>query len=503
MCGAPLREAPPERRKPATLVFCDIAGSTALGERIDAESVAEFSSAYFEQMRAALERHGGTVGSHRRRCRRCVRRPGCPRGRRMRALRAATEMRERIAVLNDELEQRFFGVRLAVRIGVNSGEVVVGDAAASSSSSAATPSTSPRGWRRRPVRARCWSGSCRTRPRDAAEVEPGRAAVPEGQVGAGARPYRLVSVDVGVLPRPPAQRTPMVGRDAELARLVAAFDLAVESRFGRAVLIAGEAASASRGSSEIGTTIGPMSECSSAGASPTATASPTGHSLRSSASLPVSTRWTASRRCACASPAWSRASRGPAPSLRCSPTCSGSAPASRARAKWVRRLAACFRASIGRPACAGRLRRPALGGGTVPRAGRGARRRTAGGTGPPDWADQSQLSNAALAETEVGAAPGEGDDAPRRGAPRRRDARADLSRRRAGAATGGNPLFAEELVAVLVDNRSSAEIPPTLDTLLRARLDLLPAAELIVAERAAVEGVVFTPAPSRSSAAWT
>ena len=50
----------------------------------------------------------------------------------------------------------------------------------------------------------------------------------------------------------------MVGREAELARLDAAFDLAVESRFGRAVLIAGEAGvGKSRLVEELGTTVGP------------------------------------------------------------------------------------------------------------------------------------------------------------------------------------------------------------------------------------------------------
>jgi hypothetical protein len=39
MCGASLVGAPPERRKVATLLFCDLSGSTAMGERLDPESV--------------------------------------------------------------------------------------------------------------------------------------------------------------------------------------------------------------------------------------------------------------------------------------------------------------------------------------------------------------------------------------------------------------------------------------------------------------------------------
>ena len=62
VCGARLG-APEvtEVRKTVTIVFCDVTGSTALGERLDPESLREVMSRYFEAMRDALERHGGTV----------------------------------------------------------------------------------------------------------------------------------------------------------------------------------------------------------------------------------------------------------------------------------------------------------------------------------------------------------------------------------------------------------------------------------------------------------
>jgi class 3 adenylate cyclase len=40
-CGAPLAQPRAARRRLVTVLFCDIAGSTALGERLDAESVRE------------------------------------------------------------------------------------------------------------------------------------------------------------------------------------------------------------------------------------------------------------------------------------------------------------------------------------------------------------------------------------------------------------------------------------------------------------------------------
>jgi class 3 adenylate cyclase len=60
-CGAPLVEAAPERRKTATLLFCDVSGSTALGERLETKAVREMMLRYFDQMRAVIARHGGFV----------------------------------------------------------------------------------------------------------------------------------------------------------------------------------------------------------------------------------------------------------------------------------------------------------------------------------------------------------------------------------------------------------------------------------------------------------
>src|SRR5256885_5440172 len=62
-CAAPL--VPPaaqhETRRTVTVVFCDVTGSTAMGERLDPESLRRVMSRHFDQMRAPLERHGGTV----------------------------------------------------------------------------------------------------------------------------------------------------------------------------------------------------------------------------------------------------------------------------------------------------------------------------------------------------------------------------------------------------------------------------------------------------------
>src|SRR5439155_16329612 len=117
-CGALLEPAALERRKLATMLFCDVSGSTALAERLDPESVREIMLRFFQAMRIAVERHGGRVEKFAGDAVMAV--FGIPVAHEddaLRAVRSASEMRERVAELNDELDPAF-GVRLAVRIGL-------------------------------------------------------------------------------------------------------------------------------------------------------------------------------------------------------------------------------------------------------------------------------------------------------------------------------------------------------------------------------------------------
>ena len=127
-CAALLGAPASERRKLATLLFCDMSGSTAMGERVDAESVRSLMLSYFHEMRGAVERHGGTVEKFVGDAVLAV--FGVPTAHEddaLRACRAALEMQARLAALNEDLEHRF-GTRIALRIGLNTGEVVAGDA---------------------------------------------------------------------------------------------------------------------------------------------------------------------------------------------------------------------------------------------------------------------------------------------------------------------------------------------------------------------------------------
>jgi class 3 adenylate cyclase len=62
-CGAALTATavPREVRKTVTVLFCDLTGSTALGESTDPEMLRALLARYFERMKAIVESHGGTV----------------------------------------------------------------------------------------------------------------------------------------------------------------------------------------------------------------------------------------------------------------------------------------------------------------------------------------------------------------------------------------------------------------------------------------------------------
>jgi class 3 adenylate cyclase/tetratricopeptide (TPR) repeat protein len=127
-CGHRLEAVTPpiEVRKTVTVVFTDVTGSTALGERLDPEALRRVMTRYFDEMRTVLERHGGTVEKFIGDAVMAV--FGVPlvhEDDALRATRAAVEMRDALAVLNKELE-RDFSVTIANRTGVNTGEVVAG-----------------------------------------------------------------------------------------------------------------------------------------------------------------------------------------------------------------------------------------------------------------------------------------------------------------------------------------------------------------------------------------
>src|SRR4249919_920986 len=105
-----------EQRKTVTVLFCDLTGSTELGEALDPERLRALLARYLEGMKAIVERHGGSVEKFIGDAVMAV--FGVPvlhEDDALRAVRAAVEMRDALPELG-----------LQGRIGVTTGEVVTG-----------------------------------------------------------------------------------------------------------------------------------------------------------------------------------------------------------------------------------------------------------------------------------------------------------------------------------------------------------------------------------------
>ena len=238
VCGfavSPAGAAGGEARKTLTVVFADLAGSTALQERLDPESARRVMTRFYDEMRDVLEAHGGrlekligdaVLGVFGR--------PSVREDDALRAVRAAAAMVSALDVLNEELD-RTWGVRLRMRAGVNTGELVVGEAGELVGDTMNV----------------------------AARLE---QAAPEGEVLVGQPTWRLVHHTVGLEPVEPllvkgkskplaawrlvsatavdpgragSLETPLVGRDPELDRLRAAFDGVLAARACRLMTVIG------------------------------------------------------------------------------------------------------------------------------------------------------------------------------------------------------------------------------------------------------------------------
>ena len=215
-CGAPLDTAAGTRevRKTVTVVFCDVTGSTALGESTDPEALRALLAGYFERMKAIVERHGGTVEKFIGDAVMAV--FGVPvlhEDDALRACRAAVEMRDALPELG-----------IAGRIGVNTGEVVTGTAERLATGDAVN------------VAARLEQAAqpgevligASTHSLVAQAVE--TVAVDPLELKGKAEPvaaFRLLAV-TGTLER--RFETPMVGRDRELRSLGDALQRAVHDR---------------------------------------------------------------------------------------------------------------------------------------------------------------------------------------------------------------------------------------------------------------------------------
>ena len=230
-CGTALAAVEParEQRKVVTILFCDLVGSTALGESTDPEALRARMRRYFDDLRTIIERHGGTVEKFVGDAVMAV--FGIPVSHEddaLRAVRAAAEMQAAIAEHG-----------LEARIGVNTGEVVVGGEGETLVTGDAV-NVAARLEQAAASGKALIGAETRQLVRDAVVVEPVEPLALKGK-SEPVEAFRLLEVlsDAAALARHP--ETPLVGRERERQRLWRDYEDAVADRTCRLFTLLGPA----------------------------------------------------------------------------------------------------------------------------------------------------------------------------------------------------------------------------------------------------------------------
>lgn len=235
-CGADLEGRHDERRV-VTVLFADIVGFTTLSEARDPEQVKNLVDRCFERMVAEINAYGGVVDKIIGDA--IVALFGAPLAHEddaERAVRAALQMQQSLREREADL-----GVDLQMRIGVNTGEVLVGALRAGGDYTAMGDVVNSA--QRLETAARPGSvlvgRATYVATNDVIDYEP------VGQLDAKGREEPIEAWEARAEVQPPGYRvrrhTPLMGRDAELGMLRHALDTAVERRRAHLVLLLGEA----------------------------------------------------------------------------------------------------------------------------------------------------------------------------------------------------------------------------------------------------------------------
>lgn len=236
-CGAEIATARQER-KIVTLLFADIVGSSRLAASMDSEAFARLVGRFFAEMRKIVERHGGTVEGYAGD--EIVAAFGLSVAHEddaCRAVRAACDMRQRLDELNPSFEAAW-GATIAIRVGVNTGEVAL-SAAADQQNVFGDPANVAAGLEKAAESGSILiAGATYRLVRDIVEADPIRPVLVKGK----SEPipvYRLVAVHEE--PAKPRTRSALVGREAELTLLEQAFELSIANSSSQLVTVLGEA----------------------------------------------------------------------------------------------------------------------------------------------------------------------------------------------------------------------------------------------------------------------
>jgi class 3 adenylate cyclase/tetratricopeptide (TPR) repeat protein len=250
-CGASLTEhVAKESRRTVSIVFAmpkvhPIGGeSGGDGAAPAPEALRDVMSAYFDAMRAALERHGGTVEKFIGDAVMAV--FGLPvrhEDDALRAIRAAADMQAALPALNEAF-RRDRGLELENHIGVNTGEVIAGDASTGQRLVTGDAVNTAARLEQAAGPGEIVLGDLTYRlARGQLEIE----FIPPLTLKGKAEPvpaYRLVRVGAPTEVQPAdttTTATPFVGREAEMGRLSEALGDAMTGRKARLVTLVGDA----------------------------------------------------------------------------------------------------------------------------------------------------------------------------------------------------------------------------------------------------------------------
>src|SRR5438552_1655640 len=241
-CGRPLvvepRPPPPlspdaaaAARKVVTIVFADLIGSTSLHERLDPESVGRLMDRYYRALRAPVEAHGGTVVEllgDGVMCAFGV--PHVAEDDAIRAGRAAVGMQRAFREFARD-ESEVVG-NAGLRVAVNTGEVVVSDEHAAGLGDPLNVAAR--------LQQEGHDGDVVIGESTRRLVSTSVTLAPLGALALKGRAETVAAYRVVSLERPAgASATAFVGRDDELRRITAVYDVAVTTPAGRLVVILG------------------------------------------------------------------------------------------------------------------------------------------------------------------------------------------------------------------------------------------------------------------------
>jgi DNA-binding SARP family transcriptional activator len=237
---APLGEGRHESRKTVTVLYCDVIESETLGEHIDTEVLRRVMERCFEASAKVVRGYGGTVGEFIGGAVTAV--FGIPTAHEddaLRAVRAAVELRRAFAELNDRLSAEW-KVRLTPRLGLNTGEVVAADDAVWQAFSAgdAVNTAARLQQAARPGEVLLGDATWRL-VSGAAQAE--LVSVPTPGEGVPMPAWRLLGFDEAAPAIPRRFDTPFVGRATELAQLRSAYERTCRERAPCLFTVFGEA----------------------------------------------------------------------------------------------------------------------------------------------------------------------------------------------------------------------------------------------------------------------